>query len=675
MAQKDEHDFLNLGNAIKIIDEHRTGPWNPSVSSALETILEATRDLGQRDYLNEQDTLSKVTRLCATVSEETSEDGKEGRLKLLRCIGNLVADNDHNRAFVMADTGCLKDLQHRMRVEAMQQGPEGIREADTALSVLYNLCIDNAEIQQAALKKELHISVFEYLHGRPWDFAEESEEDLFENALLTLNEILQHKSEVNHPEHLTPKFTSEVLRLPCMDGILDVLFETAALGIFPYLQDAAFQEAILNNRQLPLLWSLLEKAAYIARLGQLETSSAPEIKKAVFEVIIGMSLLPSYPDHFQNDYASIRILCSACIHTESDTKEASISTAACILLGNFATKDAAYASTVLSKLDLTSLFDFISLKAYKRNKQSGQVGPTYTIIEPPAPGSVPADTVYLHAAGGMLRHISKSQHIRESHFTDPAALQASIALSQYSDPEVQIQGLRLFRHLIATNISTMTHSINNNYTSTLIRVFTASSDGRVKLEVSRTVVKILHALVSKQPDPGPDAGPSTAASTQITTAQYGEGNTWKDELPDSRTELLQSFLATPNLIEPLIFAITLPAHNTQNNGSTDFARAEGWFGLVLLKLAGSTGTALVVHACQQQGEVLDALRGIVSDQLVSGMEEMVVAERSRSSTDERRRARDNAIAFAAGVIRDVYIDGGLRMRVKAVLAEAGVDIR
>lgn len=42
----------------------------------------------------------------------------------------------------MADQACLI-LQYRMRMEAMQQGPEGIKEADTALSVLYNLCIDN----------------------------------------------------------------------------------------------------------------------------------------------------------------------------------------------------------------------------------------------------------------------------------------------------------------------------------------------------------------------------------------------------------------------------------------------------------------------------------------------------------------------------------------------------
>jgi len=93
MAQNDEHDIVDLNNAIKTIDENEVGPWNPSISSALDTILEATRDLSLRDHLNKQDTLPKVTRLCATVSEGTTEDGKERRLKLLRCIGNLVADN------------------------------------------------------------------------------------------------------------------------------------------------------------------------------------------------------------------------------------------------------------------------------------------------------------------------------------------------------------------------------------------------------------------------------------------------------------------------------------------------------------------------------------------------------------------------------------------------------
>ena len=439
-----------------------------------------------------------------------------------------------------------------------------------------------------------------------------------------------------------------------------MLFESTALCIFPYLKDEGFQEAILTNRQLPLLWSLLEKAAAIARIPNIETSSAPVIEKGVFETITAMSLLPSYPDYLQNDYAFIRVLCNACIHTENDTKTASISTGACILLGNFGTKDDAYASTVVSKLDLTSLFDFISLKAYGRSKSSGQIEIVSTTTDTPEPRTVPADAVYLHAAGGMLRHISKARHIRESHFTDPAALQASIALSQYSEAEVQIQGLRLFRHLIAINMSTMTHSINNNYTTSLMKIFTASDNERVKQEVSRTVVRILRALVAKEQEPTMmDAAASTAASTDTTTAQDEDRATRHEELSRSKAALLQTFLTTPDLTSPLVFVVThKPA---QNDPQTGLARAEGWFGLVLLKLSGSAGRGLAIQ-CLQRAEVLDALRDTVSDEMFS-------------KAQESSRAKDNAIALAAEVIKNADVDAGLRDGVESLLASAGIDIK
>ena len=93
MAQKGEHEVLDLDNAIRTLDECTSGPCNKSISSALDTVLQATRNIDRREYLNSQAALSKITRLFALVSEETIEHDTEGRLKLMRCVGNLIADN------------------------------------------------------------------------------------------------------------------------------------------------------------------------------------------------------------------------------------------------------------------------------------------------------------------------------------------------------------------------------------------------------------------------------------------------------------------------------------------------------------------------------------------------------------------------------------------------------
>ena len=582
----------------------------------------------------------------------------------------------------MEDSTCLKDLQRRMSVEAMQRGPEGIKEADTALTILYNLCIDTgeqimsyectsnadtplAEVQQAALKKDLHLSIFEYIHGRPWDFGEEIDEDLFENSILTLNEILQHKSEVNHPEHLTPKFTSEILRLPCIDGILDILFEAAALCIAPYLKDAAFQEALLNNRQLPLLWSLLEKAAFVAQIPNIETSSAPAIEKDILNTITQISLLPNFPDHLQSDYTFIRILSSACILTENDARTASKSICACILLGNFATTDE-NASEVVSKLDLVSLFDFISLKAYGRSKSS--VAPSLVISssdtnEPP---HVPTDTVYLHAAGGMLRHISRPRNIREKHFTDPAALQASIALCQYSEPEVQIQGLRLFRNLLATNFITLTHSIDNHYTSSLIKVFTESDKEMVKLEVFRTVVRILNAF----------------SSTDAWKPVNGQSNTdaAAQDHHRAKEDSLSRFLTTPSVAEPLVFAVTLPV--SQSNPQTYIVQLEGWLGLVMLVSSGYIGRYLS-EECFKRDEMFEALKTAFTFQSIDPQDKttmlvpVVLDESSLSATQSQveNHAKSNAIAFAVQSVNDHALNDELRKRLQGLLSEAGIEVK
>lgn len=92
MAQDGRQDASKLDQAIDVIEKYPSGPLSPSLVSALDTLLAATRIVDCRAYLNELDTLPTVLRLYNAVTGDHDGD-KGGSLELMRCIGNLVADN------------------------------------------------------------------------------------------------------------------------------------------------------------------------------------------------------------------------------------------------------------------------------------------------------------------------------------------------------------------------------------------------------------------------------------------------------------------------------------------------------------------------------------------------------------------------------------------------------
>jgi len=73
--------------------------WSPashtsgSIDPALELVLQASRDITRRDLLNQQELLPLLLPIFSASTDDLELLSTEGSLNVLRCIGNLVADN------------------------------------------------------------------------------------------------------------------------------------------------------------------------------------------------------------------------------------------------------------------------------------------------------------------------------------------------------------------------------------------------------------------------------------------------------------------------------------------------------------------------------------------------------------------------------------------------------
>ena len=535
------------------------------------------------------------------------------------------------------------------------------------------------------MTRGVHRSILAYIHHRLWDFTSDQDIALFETATTLFQNLIVHFSTVNLSEPFESNFTSELLRLPCLEGLDEEIFDTATFCVLPYLRDPRFQTAVLEHRQLPLLWSVIEKAASIPpafRNSDLGTNIAG-IESQLSIDLTDISSLPSFAGHLGADYAFIRTLCSRCVLTENTTDTPTVAVTACILLGNYVLASPNAASEVSGKIDLPSLFDLISLHAYGRSRSrsistssSDQITAYSSPSGVPGPGSADASNgspAYLHAAAGLLRHLSRSPSVRNTHFLTPAstgakARQAALALSQYSHTAVQVQGLRLFRGLIADDTEGLVSCVKNGYLGVVMRVWheagtraegkaRAEAEG-VKLEVGRGIVAMLKGLLQLQ----------------------GEHKERKET--SEAEEVVATVLGTSDLVDALVFMAGQAG--AEKETTMALARAEGYFGFVLLKKLGPRGTEMVVDALKR-----DDTWGLLSEQVKSrdqdpvmssgttpqmpAIEKLNVGDSQAATTATQSgstdRARDNAVALVVDLIRDSGLDDASREKLAGLLKD------
>jgi len=92
MAQEEESQVMDLDEAVTQLKGWSSAS-NTSIDLALDVILQASRDISRRDQLNTHELLPLLLPIFSASTDDLELLSTEGSLNVLRCIGNLVADN------------------------------------------------------------------------------------------------------------------------------------------------------------------------------------------------------------------------------------------------------------------------------------------------------------------------------------------------------------------------------------------------------------------------------------------------------------------------------------------------------------------------------------------------------------------------------------------------------
>lgn len=137
-----------------------------------------------------------------------------------------------------------------------------------------------------------------------------------------------------------------------------------------------------------------------------------------------MSSSDAFNKQYSVDDQFIKDLCAACIPTESDDQQRSMTAGcACLILGNLAITDDVSTALVPDMIDVRMLFQKLGTSS---------------------------ETIFLNAAAGLLRHLATPMTNRELYFGDAEFLQQVAHLyTEATLDQVQTGGLQLIRQMIS----------------------------------------------------------------------------------------------------------------------------------------------------------------------------------------------------------------------------------
>ncbi|PNS15823.1 hypothetical protein CAC42_4275 [Sphaceloma murrayae] len=636
-----------------------------TIEPAVDALLEASRDSAAKRSIaasRQNNVLDSVVQyLLRQEAQQPSSYTIES--KLLRCIGNLVADENQNRDVVLASGQFLDFLRTSIVFETIGDQDKQYERASLALKVAFNLCNDYEPAQQAALAAGVDHAVLEHIHTCLFI----SKDDTTDLGLELLEMIGQHVSSSTATPSFSKDFTHKILRLPCIEDVDEDTFLEMTRATSPYLIYAPFQEAVLADSFVPLAFELLEKAIFMLSNSR-KADECRLLESTILRAITEISTLPAFPSTFASSSDFVRTLCDRCVLTETDGDSPNVAVCACILLGNFAI-DPSAAAVITPQIKMDALHDFITLKAYRRSRASTAAG-----------SQDHAD--YLHAAAGMLRHLALPVEIRQKFFRDEASKQTAMALAQYPRPEVQISGLRLLRQFIMDDPIGLEHALNSSYHIVMLRLFTdPTTDGRVKLEISRTITALLRELAKPM-----NALPSTGAMSEPQQA-----------FSDATVSAL---ISAPHLVDPLSYAIT--------ESKLPLAQAEGYLGLCLiLRCSPAQGVTLLSSYLYTHPSLIAALRAQITgssqdtasantsalpirgskaiagsverkDEVADSAGEALPLQGAKTDTavtGVAGKARDNALVLLSEMLKSEGLDDGVRDELDSIANEAGITLR
>ncbi|KAF4547094.1 Hypothetical protein D9617_59g026330 [Elsinoe fawcettii] len=631
---------------------------------AIDQLLEHSRNASNLREANAASELLLIDDLLDLLlkTAPTGSASPELETKLLKCCGNLVADNDRNRAAFVGVGEALQFLRDAIIFETTGDKDQQYERAALALKVAFNLCNNYEPGQQAALAADIDRSVLQ--HVQTCLFI--SEDDTVDLGVELLGDISQHLKDSDTVKSYDKDFVHQILRLPCVEDVDQDSFLEMVTAISPYLSQPRFQEAVLIYNRTHLAFDLLGRVIFMLS-NSPKAEEGRNIESLLLRSITEISASPTFPSTFSSSPDFVRTLTDRCVLTENDADSSNLAVCSCILLGNYAT-DPTAAATIISKIKMDGLYDFITLKAYRRSRTSTVSG-------------IRDHTDYLHAAAGMLRHLALPSGIRQKYFRDQASKQTAMALTQYPHQEVQVAGLRLLRQLIVDDFAGLDHIIHSSYHTALLRLFSEpTTEARVKLEISRTITALLREAAKPM---GSSSFPSTLP---------------QDDTPQSpiADATIPTLLSAQNLLEPLAYAVT--------DSKLPLAQAEGYLGLCLiLRCSSRTGPQLVSSLIASHPSLLSSLRtqmvGATSETTQSGSTSKLPAdaaalEQKEAVADKESgvlplqgaktdtalsgvalKARDNAVVLLSELLKSESIDDAVRDSLDGIANEAGITLR
>ncbi|GAB7353376.1 hypothetical protein MBLNU459_g3856t1 [Dothideomycetes sp. NU459] len=570
-----------------------------SLTEALATIADASADAELRKALQDSAVFERLLALFAENYCFESWQANPPPKSLLRSIGNLVADNDSNRALLASSETCLKGFFSSLcRYTPKQQTSEL---EDFTIKILFNLCNEFPHAQQQAFRSSIHVAVASYMARRTWSAADEP---LLSISTDLLARLVDHKRDIRPKEDYDDLVSLvQDLHTVLALGLDPTMFLDVSDVICTYLQtDDGFALAAVREMHISLVWDCLlraEKMRTRREQGGLETSldddddddddededAADEEKyyrqyiNILVQSLADISSTPAFTEYYTPDDPLIRDLCKHSVPSADHTsRTSSIPSTACLILGNLATNDTnCIALASPSRVPIPELFEHLSSSM---------------------------DTSFLNSAAGLLRHLAIPLENRETAFDRPRFLDCAAHLyTAISLEQVQVAGLQLIRQLLIGNVPNVEYVVSRGggagageqttaaasaaataSLTTILELFATTTSTATKLEIARLTTTMLRSL---QPASSP------AAATTDTMPSFSSSSV---NSSDSQTLLLH-LLAQP-ILAPLLFAITARPDAGQKGGAALVAvQADAWLGLnLIVRVPGGDGARGIAAA-------------------------------------------------------------------------------
>ncbi|KAH0368648.1 hypothetical protein KCU65_g3850, partial [Aureobasidium melanogenum] len=598
-------------------------PSLSNIAKALQILADSSADPILRSRMQDvsfQQFLSLFSGLAAS-SEQESSDPTLWR-NLLRCIGNMIADNDSRRSELVADPTYLKTLNSFLT--STSTSPEALALADTTIKVIFNLCTDYTPAQEECFTQNIHQSLIYCLDTR---FS--IDDGVWSLALDLTCMIMEHKQKLR-PSDDYPDFETtapRLLKLPLAEvdatAFLDALTLVAA-----HLLDKNFVQALVEHKQIEHVWKLLKRTEH-RRLSDREAEDEEDYDEKQylqFQLVLSqgladMTALPLYNEKYDTSDAFIQSLYSQTIPTSADpTSRSPIAPAACLILGNLIISDEA-AISLAPHVPIKELFAELS----RSN-----------------------DSAFFNAASGLLRHLATPIQNRERYFADTEYLKSTRHLyTNISLEQVQMGGLALTRQMLANMKSRLVAILsdpNNDFLATLLTTYQNTTSTSVKLEMSRLAVSFFRTL--------------QASAATVSEIESGEEEATK--------ALFDTPVNTSSILDPLIFSIKHAAEP-----GIIAIQAEAWLGLNLAARL-PNGASKVGNAFSEDGNLFTLFSSRLDGQVLEGAD----SEQVKDSRPQwlKEKERDNAVLLAAELMKAEDVDESVKEKFSTALRNREIRI-